>query len=87
MKTIWKFELDPKPGTEFITMPKNSVPLTVQLQDGRPVMWALVETGNRPDRLMVMTYFTGQGVDWFEGVSKYIGTYQIGGLVYHVGCS
>ncbi len=87
MKTIWKFQLSPNPGTELITVPKNSIPLTVQLHDGIPVMWALVETGNKPHKLMVTTCFTGRGVDWFENMSKYLGTYQINGLVYHVVCS
>ena len=40
-KTIWKFTMDIDDKVT-ITMPKNAEILSVQVQQGGPVMWAIV---------------------------------------------
>jgi len=92
MKTIWKFPLEPVVGTQVIEMPKGAQILCVQRQDeilpetggpGRAVhesvfVWAVVESGNKPEQRTFLMAFTGKEFPKKPGsVGKafYIGTF------------
>ena len=81
MKTIWKYSITDCPYQK-IEMPLNAEILCVQLQDNIPTPWALVETENPKKPFNILTYYTG--AYWINEKGKYIGTYQLAGLVYHV---
>ena len=80
MKTIWKYSITDSP-CQTIEMPLNAEVLCVQLQDNIPTLWASVETEEPKKSFDILTYYTGSY--WIEK-GKYIGTYQLTGLVYHV---
>ena len=81
MKTIWKYPISSVP-CQKIEMPLNAEILCVQLQDHIPTLWALVETENPKKPFNILTYYTG--AYWINEKGKYIGTYQLAGLVHHV---
>lgn len=82
MKSIWKFPLPSYPCV--IEMPSSAEVLTVQVQDGIPCLWALVEVENDLVRREFRVYGTGGQLPINPG--KYIGTFQLlgGGYVGHV---
>jgi hypothetical protein len=71
-------------GNYAIHMPRGATVLTIQLQRGEPMMWALVD----PDAPLVMREFAVQGTGWdIEDDSlAYVGTYQQygGEFVWHL---
>ncbi len=83
MKTIWKFELEAM-DRQFIDMPALSEVLCVQVQDGKPCVWAMVEPKNDLCAMEFRIYGTGHPIDNSEHL-KYIGSYQLygGTLVFH----
>jgi len=81
-KTIWKYELITIFGIQEIAMPSGSVILTLQLQNGIPCLWVLVEP-DKPIEKVIIKVLATEGSDIIS-LRKYIGTYQIGGLVFHV---
>jgi hypothetical protein len=83
-KTIWKFPLT---ITDFqeIEMPSTAEILCVQLQDGKPCIWALVYPEAKKDIRTFATYGTGHDFPPHTEIKQtYIGTYQLPGLVYHL---
>jgi hypothetical protein len=78
MKQIYKYQIIH--GT--VLMPKGAKILTAQIQDDKPVMWALVDTSQpmKPRNFEVM--YTGQNFD--DTGLKYIQTVQDGPLVLHI---
>jgi len=66
-------------------MPKGAEVLCVQMQDGIPCMWAMVDTSTMErERRLFRILGTGHPAD--NDVGKYVGTYQMmgGSLVFHV---
>ena len=43
---IWKFMIGIGTGEQRIQMPQGAKPLSVQLQNGAPVLWALCDEGS-----------------------------------------
>lgn len=81
---IFKYPLE-LVDTQLIKMPANSRILTVQVQYGKPVIWALVESDKPANQdYKISMYGTGHDVPTVPGA--YIGTFQMnnGGLVLHV---
>jgi hypothetical protein len=76
-KVIYKYEVD-----TIVTMPDKAEILTVQLQNGRPWIWALVDISEQ----LVERNFNIVGTGWEleEFNSKYIATFQDGSYVWHV---
>jgi hypothetical protein len=76
-KVIYKYEVD-----TIVVMPDKAEILTVQLQNGRPWIWAMVDT----DEALVERNFNVIGTGWEieEFNSKYIATFQDGPMVWHV---
>ena len=82
MKTIWKFpmELD---GMVRINMPKGAEILTIQIQFGIPIIWALVDPKLEKGKRVFTIHGTGDPITDSEN-KNYIGTYQERALVWHV---
>jgi len=81
--TIWKWELKTT-DEQTILMPLGARLLTVQVQNGVPCIWALVNpTANQIERRFGV-YGTGNPVP--DEVGEYVATYQLadGRLVFHV---
>ena len=85
MRQIWKYEIEATDSQEIV-MPGVSVRmLDVQIQNGVPCLWALVEPGGPKSTIRLATYGTGHEVDSL-GPDLYVGTFQLegGALVFHV---
>ena len=82
-KTIWKWKLRVK-ETQVINMPSGAEVLSIQTQQGSPVLWALVNEDNPLTSRTFATY--GTGFIMPENPGKYIGSYQnkLETLVFHV---
>lgn len=87
MKTVYKYDL-PMPGTSddtfAIVLPAGARPLTVQLQDGEPKLWAIVNPKNEDRPFTIRVAGTGHPLDSTSG-HAYLGTVQMAGgsLVFH----
>lgn len=81
MKTIWKWKLEP---FTTIQMPKDARILTVQVQYGKPCLWALVDPTKELCSRNFQVYPTGGNLPDKPG--EYIGTLQMheGNLIFHV---
>ncbi len=81
-KTIWKYELQMK-DQQTIEMPKGAELLSVQVQFGIPVLWALVNPDAELVSRRIGTHGTGHSI---QHGGRFIGTYQVcnGELVFHV---
>ena len=91
MKQILKFKLEII-SEQIIDVPQSAKILTVQIQNGIPVLWIIVKDGIVPyckRQRKIVTYGTGHTLPerydepkyWKR---KYIGTYQKGDFVGHV---
>ena len=79
MKTIHKYELRSQDAS--MKLPKGAEILTVQIQDGRPMIWALVD----PENVLVDRFISIVGTGWqVEDNTKYICTFMEGYFVWHV---
>lgn len=83
MKTIYKYALKVK-GLQEIELPEGYEILDVQMQNGIPCIWALVDTENVPVKMEVHIFATGDRVLLPD--LNYIGTVQMlgGQAVFHV---
>lgn len=81
---IWKYPLKIN-DTNTIDMPEGARILCVQIQNGGPCLWALVDTQS-PIKVprVIETFGTGHPMN--DSLREYIGTYQLhdGALVFHV---
>lgn len=82
-KKIFKYPFEVT-DYQTITMPKEAEILCVQVQNGVPCIWALVDTLSMPVDRYFSVYGTGHPV--YNDASEYIGTFQIndGSLVFHL---
>lgn len=67
---------------QTIQMPDFAKILTVQIQNGIPQLWALVDEAHPRVNRIIRTYGTGRSID--RPISKYIGTYQTDRFIFHV---
>lgn len=84
---IFKYKLEIN-DVQHISMQEGAKILTVQTQQGRPCLWALVDPDedSREDKI-ILTFGTGHEILCpNENTLEYISTYQInnGALVFHV---
>lgn len=81
MKTVYKYPLFIL-DEQDIEMPDSANILTVQMQNGEPCLWALVDTSNHPSVRKILIRGTGHDAD---GMGRYISTFQMkgGALVFH----
>ena len=69
-----------------LEMPEAAKPLTVQIQNGRPTMWALVDPEASKEKRMFAIIGTGIDLPKTMKHFAYVGTFQLEdkGLVFHV---
>jgi hypothetical protein len=82
METIYKYPVEP---TMVIRLPKDAKPLCVQMQNGAPYMWVVLDNEAKTDDRIF--HCTGTGHDMSRYSTSrldYIGTFQGEGLVFHV---
>lgn len=82
MKTIRKYELEPG-KTQSIWMPGYANVLDVQLQDGKPVLWALVDPTIPNEERRFQLVWTDEEMSNLE-YAGYISTFQAGSMVWHL---
>lgn len=80
---IWKFPLETI-DEQSVTVPIINRPLCIQVNNGKPCLWMVVDPEAERVRVRIRVFGTGH-----PGVTAdmdYIGTYQIegGSLVFHV---
>lgn len=85
MKTIHKLSLNIRDEQEVL-LPEDAEILTVQIQNGIPCIWAIVDTKNDLKHRKIVTIGTGHEISNMGRFQKYIGTYQYdaNNLVFHV---
>ena len=82
-KTIHKFTLQTV-DRQLIAMPAGAETLDVEIQNGEPQLYALVDIENEMVNRPIITHGTGHPVP--ETTGDYIDTYQLedGALIFHV---
>jgi len=83
MKTIWKFPVEVA-DSFGLDMPVGAEVLSVQVQNGTPMIWATVDDGLMRERRMFAVRGTGHYMS--ETESRFVGTFQLPelGLVFHL---
>ena len=80
-QAIWKFTLDTHTTEQRYQWPYVISILDIQMQDGVPVLWALVYPGTATRLYKVMRFLTGDSV---YGINTHLGTVQLeDGTVLH----
>ena len=80
--TIWKFELK-KERTQLVKMPEKSEIMDIQMQNGKPVMWALVHPHTPEIEVKINMYGTGWITHQSTIKDEYLATCQDGDFVWH----
>lgn len=83
MKVIYKYPLKVT-DEQQVTMPADAAILTVQVQNGQPFLWAMIDNTCGPMTERKISII-GTG-NLFRTAGRYIGTFQMhdGLLVFHV---
>lgn len=83
MNTIWKFPFKLEDGFT-VEMPRGSKVLCAQMQRDFPCMWALVSPASpMVDRVFKLAG-TGHPISEDTDDLRYISTFQVQGLVFHL---
>ena len=85
MKRIFKYELQIADSQKIKTHTCFE-PISIEMQNQKPVMYAIVDDETPVQKVVLRTYGTGFQLDDYETRDNYIGTYMLigGDLVYHV---
>lgn len=78
---IWKYTLQMQ-DLQTLTIPVGAKLLSLQMQEGKPQLWALVDEASPCEPRRITVYGTGQPIHNDPGV--FIGTFQYGEYVFHV---
>lgn len=81
-REVWKFPLTA--SESIVDMPVGARVLTVQVQDGTPCIWAIVAPEQPTEVRRFFAEGTGWGCDDSIERAPYIGTVQVGPLVWHI---
>lgn len=82
MKVIYKYPLKIQ-EFQLVPLPDGAEILSIQEQDGKLMLWAIVENENEKSYLALNIYGTGQKIK--EGkLLKYISTAQLDSFVWHI---
>lgn len=83
-KAVWKYEIEER-DRQSIHMPVSAEVLCVQMQNGNPCIWALVDPEAMQERRWFLVLGTGHPIE-AESLGRYIGTFQMvgGSLVFHL---
>lgn len=81
-KSVWKFKVTT--GEQKLRLPSGATPLDVQVQNGDPCVWFLVDDSNDTEVRSIQAFGTGHKVP--DSIGDYIGTFQLnnGMLVFHL---
>lgn len=86
--TIWKYPLNPHSGESNIEMPMYSIPLSVQVINDEPVIYALVNLDEKEKEVRTFRcIWTGEESEVINprsALMHYMGTFVMNSLVYHV---
>lgn len=83
MTTIWKFPIDLSQGPRVaIDMPMDAKILTLQVQNGVPCLWALVDPSAPIETKPFVV--VGTGHEKPIHATAYVGTWQDGPFVWHL---
>ena len=84
MDAIYKFELDVI-DNQAVSLPGGAEILSIQEQNGKPCMWAKIDTDAPYETRQFATVGTGNPIP-FDESNPFIATYQLqdGALVFHV---
>lgn len=80
-KKIFKFSLQDFSGLLDISMPPIYNILKVDIQNGKPVFWAIVYNEEKEKKYQIISLWTG--MTFKEEYGTYIGSLTIDSLVYH----
>lgn len=83
-QAIWKFELVVMERQGIVAPP--IIPLTLQLQNNKPCLWAIVAIDEPTSQHTIV--MRGTGHEWQDDgnpsyYSRYLGTVQLDGFVWH----
>lgn len=85
--TIWKFPLPIKGPEEFkIEMPQGAKILTLQMQNGKPMLWVSFDLELREKCHDISRFFSWKttGQEFVGWTNRYVGTILDGSLVFHL---
>ncbi len=82
-QTIWKFELTDS-DEQQIEMPEGAQILSVQMQNNKPCLWALVNPDPQIKKEKRIIELKGTGHAIYGTGRTFIGTFQWGDFVGHV---
>ena len=81
-EAIWKYHISI--GINNIGMPKDANILCVQIQNGKPCIWARVNLDNEIEKRSFAVFGTGISMSNLGFMKIYIGTFQEGEFVGHL---
>ncbi len=79
---IFKYPLIMPSDRIQIQMPKNAKVLSVQIQDGRPRLWAIVDDTEPLEEKSFSVFGTGHPLP--DNLGNFVGTFQMGTFVWHL---
>jgi len=84
-QSVWKYPLKVD-DRQVIEMPFGASPLKVDVQNGQPYLWALVNPAVEQVKCEIIIVGTGHPVDDFITASEYVDSFMMhdGALVFHV---
>jgi hypothetical protein len=83
MVTIHKYQFTIADDV-VIEMPEGARVLSVQVQNGIPTLWAMVETDWKKEKRKFRVYGTGHALNGLDFMRTHIGTIQLNGFVWHI---
>jgi hypothetical protein len=78
---IYKYELQVA-ERQSVKMPLNAQILDIQMQHGKPTLWAKVDENSKTEMITIDTYGTGHSMSEDNSL-EFLATVQDGGLVWH----
>lgn len=87
MRRIFKYELTIE-DRQVIKTFVSFEPLSIKVQNGKPVLYAIVDDETEAQSVRIETYGTGFAIEPYTSKAEYVGSYllQEGTLVFHVFC-
>ena len=79
---IWKYQLE-KARTQLVRMPSKSEIMDIQMQNGEPTLWAMVDPETEVIEVRINTYGTGCETNENAFKDEYLSTVQDGEDVCH----
>lgn len=83
--TIWKYAV-PVRGAFQLEMPRDARVLSVQIQNGEPQVWVVVDADAPTEMRAFRVFGTGHPIDASPDIMRYVGTFQLYdcALVFHL---